>query len=77
LAKDCHLGGEVVHAVAGVSLSIKQGEFVAIMGASGSGKSTFMHLLGCLDQPSGGRYWLDGQAVTELDLSALAQTRNR
>ena len=77
LAKEYHLGGEVVHAVAGVSLSIEQGEFVAIMGASGSGKSTFMHLLGCLDQPSGGRYWLDGQAVTELDQGALAQTRNR
>jgi putative ABC transport system ATP-binding protein len=77
LAKDYHLGGEVVHAVAGVSLSIDQGEFVAIMGASGSGKSTFMHLLGCLDQPTGGRYWLDGQAVTELDQGALAQTRNR
>ena len=77
LAKDYHLGGEVVHAVASVSLSIEQGEFVAIMGASGSGKSTFMHLLGCLDQPSGGRYWLDGQAVTELNQGALAQTRNR
>ncbi|MFP6698620.1 MAG: ABC transporter ATP-binding protein [Alphaproteobacteria bacterium] len=77
LAKDYHLGGEVLHAVAGVSLSIEQGEFVAIMGASGSGKSTFMHLLGCLDQPSGGYYWLDGQAVTELDQGALAQTRNR
>jgi putative ABC transport system ATP-binding protein len=77
LTKDYHLGGEVVHAVAGVSLSIEQGEFVAIMGASGSGKSTFMHLLGCLDQPSAGRYWLDGQAVTELDQVALAQTRNR
>ncbi len=77
LAKDYHLGGEVVHAVAGVSLSIERGEFVAIMGASGSGKSTFMHLLGCLDQPSGGRYWLDGQAAIELDPGALAQTRNR
>ena len=77
LTKNHHLGGEVVHAVTGVSLSIEQGEFVAIMGASGSGKSTFMHLLGCLDQPSGGRYWLDDRLVTELDQGALAQTRNR
>ncbi len=77
LAKDYHLGGEVVHAVAGVSLSVAAGEFLAIMGASGSGKSTYMHLLGCLDQPTAGQYWLDGSLVTELDPAALAQTRNR
>jgi putative ABC transport system ATP-binding protein len=77
LSKDYHLGGEVVHAVADVSLSVAEGEFVAIMGASGSGKSTFMHLLGCLDQPSAGSYWLEGRAVTQLDQRDLAQTRNR
>ena len=69
--------GEVdVHAVQGVSITIRKGEFVAIMGASGSGKSTLMNILGCLDRPTGGRYLLDGVAVSGLNRSALARIRN-
>jgi putative ABC transport system ATP-binding protein len=70
--------GEVeVHAVRGVSIEIGRGEFVALMGSSGSGKSTLMNILGCLDRPTAGRYFLDGEDVSSLSRDELADVRNR
>ncbi len=77
LVRDYQVGTETVHALRGVSLQIKRNEFTAIMGPSGSGKSTLMNLLGCLDTPTDGEYWLNGQQVSELDDNELARIRNK
>jgi putative ABC transport system ATP-binding protein len=77
LVKDYVIGGETVHAVNRVSLNIQRGEFVAIMGASGSGKSTFMNMIGCLDVPTSGTLLLDGIDTKTLDSDELAEIRNR
>jgi putative ABC transport system ATP-binding protein len=71
------MGDVEVHALRGVSLGIRRGEFVSIMGSSGSGKSTFMNIIGCLDTPSTGRYFLEGTDVSSLDKDSLAQIRNK
>ena len=77
LARVFRAGGHAVRALDGVTLDIARGEFVAVMGPSGSGKSTLMNLLGCLDRPSAGEYWLDGRAVSALSGDELAAVRNR
>jgi putative ABC transport system ATP-binding protein len=77
LTKVYEMGAEQVHALSGVDVEIHKGEYVAIMGPSGSGKSTLMNLIGCLDSPSAGRYWLAGRLVSELDDDELAYIRNK
>ena len=77
LTRHYDMGGETIHALRGVTLAIGRNEYVAIMGPSGSGKSTMMNMLGCLDTPSGGEYWLNGQEVSGLTDDALARVRNR
>ncbi len=77
LAKVYEMGSEQVHALRGIDLEIRKGEYVAIMGPSGSGKSTLMNLIGCLDSPSSGKYWLAGRLVSDLDDDELAYIRNK
>jgi putative ABC transport system ATP-binding protein len=77
LCKDYETGSEKVRALCGVDLEIRRGEYAAIMGPSGSGKSTLLNLLGCLDVPSSGNYWLSGHLVSGLDEDDLARVRNR
>jgi len=74
--KTYDVGDVKVEALRGVSLEIKNGDFVSIMGASGSGKSTFMNIIGCLDKPSSGEYYLDGSRVSSMESDALAEIRN-
>jgi putative ABC transport system ATP-binding protein len=77
LAREYQMGEERILALRGVTLDIRRNEYVAIMGPSGSGKSTMMNLLGCLDTPTGGEYWLNGQEVSRLTDDQLARVRNR
>lgn len=77
LRKDFHVGEVTVHALRGVSLEIEEGDFVAIMGASGSGKSTMLNILGCLDKPTSGDYLLDCHPMAEMSRNELANLRNR
>lgn len=76
LKKDFHVGDVTVRALKGINLQIREGEFVAIMGTSGSGKSTMLNILGCLEKPSGGTYKLDGISISELNKNELAELRN-
>jgi putative ABC transport system ATP-binding protein len=77
LAREYAMAGERVLALRGLTLDIRRNEYVAIMGPSGSGKSTLMNLLGCLDTPTAGEYWLNGQEVSRMTDDALARVRNR
>jgi putative ABC transport system ATP-binding protein len=77
LVREYEMGAERVLALRGLSLTIQRNEYVAIMGPSGSGKSTLMNLIGCLDTPTGGSYWLNGQEVSRLSDDALARVRNK
>ncbi|HEV2199166.1 MAG TPA: ABC transporter ATP-binding protein [Bryobacteraceae bacterium] len=77
LRKAYAMGGEEIHAVAGIDLEIRKGEYVAVMGPSGSGKSTLMNLIGCLDSPTSGQYYLNGHLVSRMSDAELARVRNR
>src|SRR5579862_4442697 len=77
LWKTYMMGSEQVHALRGLTFEVAHGEYLAIMGPSGSGKSTLMNLIGCLDTPTKGRYWLNAQLVSDLDDDELARIRNQ
>ena len=77
LRKTYVMGDQEIHAVSGIDIEIKKGEYVAIMGPSGSGKSTLMNLIGCLDSPTSGLYYLNGNLVSEMDDDELARIRNQ
>ena len=77
ITRQYEMGGEIVRALRGVDLAVRRNEYVAIMGPSGSGKSTLMNLIGCLDTPSSGEYWLNGLQVSKMTDDALAQVRNK
>src|ERR1700730_11087784 len=77
LMKTYVMGDQTIHAVAGIDIEIKKGEYVAIMGPSGSGKSTLMNLIGCLDSPSAGLYYLNGNLVSDMTDDQLARIRNK
>ncbi|HYE72651.1 MAG TPA: ABC transporter ATP-binding protein, partial [Blastocatellia bacterium] len=71
------MGEEEIHALRGVSFDVKRGEYLAIIGPSGSGKSTLMNMIGCLDTPTKGEYWLNGKLVSQMDDDELAHIRNK
>jgi putative ABC transport system ATP-binding protein len=77
ITREYLMGGERIRALAGIDLEIARNDYVAIMGPSGSGKSTMMNVLGCLDTPTSGRYWLNGHEVSRMADDALARVRNR
>src|SRR6266850_1236195 len=77
LMKTYVMGDQTIHAVSGVDIEIRKGEYVAIMGPSGSGKSTLMNLIGCLDTPTKGQYYINGRLVSEMDDDELATIRNK
>ena len=77
ICKDYDMGNEVLHVLKNVSLTVRRGEFLAILGPSGSGKSTLMNIIGCLDVPTSGDYWLDGRHIADEDETSLARIRSR
>jgi putative ABC transport system ATP-binding protein len=77
LQRRYHMGAELIHALRGVDLTVQRGEYVAIMGPSGSGKSTLMNMIGCLDSPDEGEYWLNGKLVSSMNDRELARVRNK
>src|SRR5215210_3649812 len=77
IKREYDMGGEVIRALRGVDIAIRRNEYVAIMGPSGSGKSTLMNLIGCLDTPDDGEYWLNGMLVSTMSDDELARVRNR